>query len=85
MKICGLMEEKVDNLISLEWRLVAKGNLEEENPTSSGLDKLEEQLQNHPTNSKQYSIVQEDIQVLRSSTRSKKLPVTRKSDFLWEK
>jgi hypothetical protein len=39
------MEAKVDNLISLEWRSVTMGNLEIENLASSGLDKLNEQLQ----------------------------------------
>jgi hypothetical protein len=60
---------------------VTKGNLENKNPAPLGMDKLDEQLQNHSTNSKQSYTVHEDIQVLRSSSTLKKLPVTRKSDF----
>jgi hypothetical protein len=77
-KIYGFMEEKADNIIRLEWGLVTKENLENENPAPLAMDKLDDQLQNHPINSKQSYMVQEDIQVPRSSSRLKKLPVTRK-------
>jgi hypothetical protein len=76
-----LREEKVDNIIRLEWGLVTKGNWENENSASLGMDKLDDQLQNHPINSIQSYTVQEDIQVPRSSSRFKKLPVTRKNGF----
>jgi hypothetical protein len=56
---------------------VTKVNLEAIIPASLGFDNLEEQH-------KQIYPVHEDIQVLRYSTRSKKLPVTRNGDFLWE-
>jgi hypothetical protein len=49
------MEKKVDNPISLEWKLVTNGNLidsEMVNPASPGFDKLEVQQQNHLTNIK---------------------------------
>jgi hypothetical protein len=51
-------------------------------PASSGCDNLEEQ-QNYPTNSKQVYTMHEDIQVQRTFTKSKKLPVTRNGDSLW--
>jgi hypothetical protein len=52
MEIYGLIEEKVESLISLEWKSVAKGNLETIIPAPSGFDNLKEQ-QNNPTNGKQ--------------------------------
>jgi hypothetical protein len=66
---------------------VTNGNLidsEMVNPASPGFDNLEVQQQNHLTNIKQINNVQEDIHVWRSSVRSKKLPVTRNDDSLWE-
>jgi hypothetical protein len=78
------MEEKVDSTISLEWKLVTKRklvDLEIENFTSPGFDNLEEQQRNHPANISQSNTMQEDIHIRQSSARSKKLPMTRNSDF----
>jgi hypothetical protein len=63
------MEEKVDNIIRLEWGLVTTGNQENENSAPLGMNKLDDQLLFHPINSKQSYMVQEDIQVPRSSSR----------------
>jgi hypothetical protein len=47
IEICGLIEGKVNSLITLKWKYVPKGNLETIISASSGFDNSEGQ-QNYP-------------------------------------
>jgi hypothetical protein len=87
-EIYRVTKEKIDSPISLDWKLGIKRMLADsvsENFTSPGPGNLDEQQPTQPDNIQQLNTVQEDTHVRRPSSRPKKLPVTRKSDFLWGK
>jgi hypothetical protein len=69
--VMEVTEEKVNNTICLDWKYVTKKPI---------AIRLGEKQQNHSIIKKQY-----DTKSRRCSTRTKKLPVHRSSDFLWEK
>jgi hypothetical protein len=81
MEIYGLTKEKVNNVISLKWKLETRVNSETINTTSSGYDNIEEQ-QNHPTSSNETYLEHKVTLTRRYSTRSGKLPTSRKGVFL---
>jgi hypothetical protein len=78
IEIKGIIEERIDNPISMGWKLPMKRNL-----IASGMSNVEEQ-QHHLDNSIQTNKTQTDTLARRSSARTKKLPANRSSDFLWE-
>jgi hypothetical protein len=77
-EIKGIIELKIDNPISMGWKLPTKRNL-----IASGMSNVEEQ-HHHLDNSIQTNKTQMDTLARRSSTGSKKLLADRSSDFLWE-
>jgi hypothetical protein len=81
MEIYGLTEEKVNKIISLNWKLETRVNSETIITSSTGYDNIEEQ-QNHPTSSKETYFEHKDTLTRRYPTRSGKLPTSRRGGFL---
>jgi hypothetical protein len=71
--VMEVTKEKVNNTICLDWKYVPK------KPTAI---RLGEKQQNHSTINNQNNKKQDDTTSRRCSTRTKKLPVHRSSDFV---